>query len=66
MFEENLRMALQASHGNWMIFLERPISLGFLIIAVVFCTYTVISNLRANKKAEFEGKEFHEAEEGEL
>ena len=66
MFEENLRMALQASHGNWMIFIERPISLGFLIVAVVFCTYTVISNLKAKKKAELEGKEFHEPEEGEL
>ena len=66
MFEENLRMALQASHGNWMIFVQRPISLGFLVVAVVFCTYTVISNLRAKKKAELEGKEFHEPEEGEL
>ena len=49
-----------------MILIERPISLGFLIIAVVFCTYTVISNLKAKKKAELEGKEFHEPEEGEL
>ena len=66
MFEENLRMALQASHGDWMIFINRPISCGFLIVAVVFCTYTVISNLKAKKKAELEGKEFHEPEEGEL
>jgi putative tricarboxylic transport membrane protein len=66
MFEENLRMALQASHGNWMIFFTRPISCSFLIIAVVFCTYTVISNLRAKRKAELEGKEYHEPEEGEL
>ena len=66
MFEENLRMALQASHGDWMIFFTRPISCAFLIIAVVFCTYTVISNLRAKHKAELEGKEYHEPEEGEL
>jgi len=26
MFEENLRRALQASHGNWSIFFTRPIS----------------------------------------
>jgi len=66
MFEENLRKALQASHGDWSIFVTRPISCAFLVIAVVFCSYTVISNLRAQRKAELEGKEFHELEEGEL
>ena len=66
MFEENMRMELYASHGSWMIFIERPISLAFLVIAVVFCTYTVITNLRGRDKAEAEGKEYHEAEEGEL
>ena len=63
MFEENLRQALQASHGNWSIFVTRPISCAFLIIAVVFCTLTVRKNLREKKAAQAKGQEFDTSEE---
>ncbi|WP_312280531.1 tripartite tricarboxylate transporter permease [Oscillibacter sp.] len=63
MFEENLRRALQASHGNWSIFLTRPISCVFLIIAVVFCAITVRKNLKEKKMAETKGVSFDTAEE---
>ncbi len=63
MFEENLRRALQASHGSWSIFFTRPISCAFLIIAVVFCTITVRKNLKEKKMAQAKGDSFDTAEE---
>lgn len=63
MFEENLRRALQASHGDWSVFLTRPISCGFLIVAVVFVFFTVRGNLKAKKAAEAKGEVFDTAEE---
>lgn len=63
MFEENLRQALQAGHGSWMIFVQRPICLCFLIAAVVFCTLTVRKNLKEKKAAEAAGQEFDTSEE---
>ena len=63
MFEENLRQALQASHGSWMIFITRPISCAFLIIAVVFCTITVRNNLKEKKAAAAKGEEMDTSEE---
>lgn len=63
MFEENLRQALQASHGSWMVFVTRPISCVFLIIAVVFCTLTVRKNLQEKKAAQTKGLEFDTSEE---
>ena len=63
MFEENLRRALQASHGSWSVFVTRPICCAFLIAAVVFCTWTVRNNLKAKKIAETQGQSFDTAEE---
>ena len=63
MFEDNLRRALQASHGDWSVFFTRPISCGFLIVAVLFCSYTVWANLKAKRAAERAGQEFDTSEE---
>lgn len=63
MFEENLRQALQASHGSWSIFVTRPISCVFLIVAVVFCFFTVRGNLKAKKATEAAGKVVDTSEE---
>lgn len=63
MFEENLRRSLQASHGDWSVFVIRPISCAFLIIAVVFCAYTVRGNLKAKNAAEAKGEVLDTAEE---
>ncbi|WP_165491760.1 tripartite tricarboxylate transporter permease [Egibacter rhizosphaerae] len=38
LLEDNLRRSLQLSQGDWMIFLQRPISLAFLIFTVVAFT----------------------------
>ncbi len=63
MFEENLRQALQASHGNWSIFVTRPICCAFLIIAVIFCFFTVRGNMKAKRAAEAKGEVLDTAEE---
>lgn len=63
MFEENLRQALQASHGSWSIFVTRPISLCFLLVAVISCTLTVRKNLKDKKVAAMAGASFHSEEE---
>ena len=63
MFEENLRQALQAGHGSWMIFVQRPICLFFLIAGAVFCTLTVRKNLKEKKAAEAAGETFDTSEE---
>lgn len=63
MFEENLRRALMASHGDWTTFVTHPISCVFLLVAVVFCTITVRKNLKEKKAAEAKGETFDTAEE---
>lgn len=63
MFEENLRQALQASHGSWSIFVSRPISLCFLLVAVISCTLTVRKNLKDKKAAAMAGGSFNSEEE---
>lgn len=63
MFEQNLRRALQASHGNWMVFLTNPLCCAFLVIAIVFCTYTVRKTIKARKAAEAKGEFFDTSEE---
>lgn len=49
MAEENLRRALMASAGSWMVFLTRPISLAFLVVAVISVVMT-LKKSRENKK----------------
>ena len=63
MFEENLRQALQASHGSWSIFVTRPICCFFLVIAVIFVFFIVRGNLKSKKAAEAKGENFDTAEE---
>lgn len=63
MFEQNLRRALQASHGNWGVFITNPICCGLLILAIVFCTYTVRKTLKEKKAAEARGETFDTSEE---
>lgn len=51
MAEENLRRALMASAGSWMVFLTRPISLTFLVIAVVSVVLTLKKSRQSKKQA---------------
>jgi putative tricarboxylic transport membrane protein len=50
MFEENFRRALSISRGNAMVFLERPISLTFVIFAVVILALTATNFVRQGRE----------------
>lgn len=46
MFEEHLRRTLSISRGDWMIFLDRPISLTFLLITVILVATSIFFKSR--------------------
>lgn len=49
MIENNLRRALTTSNGDFMIFIEKPVSLIFLIIAVLWITVPLILKMKGKK-----------------
>lgn len=49
MIENNMRRALTASNGDFSIFLTKPISLAFLIIAVLWLVVPVLLKMRGKK-----------------
>lgn len=49
MTEENMRQALMQTGGNWSIFVTRPISLIFLIVAVLSVAMTIRKQLAKRK-----------------
>ncbi|MFG0213848.1 tripartite tricarboxylate transporter permease [Brevibacillus porteri] len=49
MIENNLRRALTTSNGDFSIFIEKPVSLVFLIIAVLWITVPLIMKMRGKK-----------------
>lgn len=51
MMEENLRRSMMLSRGDIAIFLERPISLGMLILAVVLLVLAAVPAVRARRAA---------------
>jgi putative tricarboxylic transport membrane protein len=53
MMEENLRRALLLSRGSPRIFLERPISAAFLILAAVLLILMVLPKLRRKREETF-------------
>lgn len=52
MTEVNLRRALMASDGNWSVFVTRPISLAFLLVALVSVIMTLRKSSAALKEEE--------------
>jgi putative tricarboxylic transport membrane protein len=57
MIEENLRRALLISHGDPRVFMERPISLSFLILSLVLLVMLVAPAVRKTREQAFqEGK----------
>jgi putative tricarboxylic transport membrane protein len=46
--EENLKRSLVMSNGSWLIFLKRPISLVFIIVAIVFTAFSIRKNRQIN------------------
>jgi putative tricarboxylic transport membrane protein len=49
MIENNLRRALTTSNGDFSIFIEKPVSLVFLIIAVLWISVPLIMKMRGKK-----------------
>jgi TctA family transporter len=51
MIEENFRRALLISHGNMSIFVDRPISCGFLIASLLLVVMVTLSAQRNRRRA---------------
>ncbi len=49
--ESNFRRSLTVSGGDWMIFIENPISLVLIIIAVLSVAYSIYANYFKGKKS---------------
>ena len=59
--ELNLRRGLMLSRGSFMPFLIRPISLGFLAVAVIVVLFALINNLIALNRKVTDGRGFGQA-----
>lgn len=46
MAEQNLNRALLISHGDWSVFLTRPISLSFILVTLASIVYSVVTTYR--------------------
>ena len=65
MTEENMRQALMQTGGSWSIFVTRPISLIFLLIAVASVGMTIRKQVLKAKAAKATGAKVEEEEEDE-
>ncbi len=54
LIEDNLRRAMIISGGDPMIFLNRPISLGLLVAAVVLLVMVALPNIRSKREEAFQ------------
>jgi TctA family transporter len=54
LMEENFRRAMYISRGDPMVFLERPISAGLLVLAVVLLIVLVLPTIRAKREEVFQ------------
>jgi TctA family transporter len=54
LMEENLRRAMRISSGDPMIFLQRPISLGLLIAALLLCLLVALPAIRSKREEAFQ------------
>ena len=54
LMEENLRRAMRISSGDPMIFLNRPISLGLLIAALLLCLLVALPAIRSKREEAFQ------------
>jgi len=53
MLEENFRRAMVLSDGDWSIFVQRPISLGFLLLAAALLLAVALPNIRRTREQAF-------------
>ena len=54
LMEENLRRAMRISSGDPMIFINRPISLGLLVAAVLLCMLVALPAIRSKREEAFQ------------
>jgi TctA family transporter len=54
LMEDNLRRAMRISAGDPMIFVNRPISLGLLVAALVLLAMVTLPNIRAKREKAFQ------------
>lgn len=52
--EEQLRRALLLSNGSWSVFIERPISLGFLLVGIALLLMIALPTLRKTRAVAFQ------------
>jgi TctA family transporter len=53
MLEENFRRAMVLSGGDWSVFVRRPISLGFLLLAAGLLLAITLPNIRRSREEAF-------------
>jgi len=53
MLEENFRRAMVLSGGDWSVFVRRPISLGFLVLAALLLIAVALPNIRRRREEAF-------------
>jgi putative tricarboxylic transport membrane protein len=53
MLEENFRRTMVLSDGNWSVFVQRPISLGFLSLAAALLVAVALPNIRRRREEAF-------------
>ena len=54
--ESNLNRALIVTRNDWTVLFTRPLSLGFLLLSVLFIGLTIRTNIKDKKKEEAQGK----------
>jgi TctA family transporter len=54
LMEDNLRRAMRISSGDPMIFLNRPISLGLLIAALILLVIVALPTIRSKREEAFQ------------
>jgi putative tricarboxylic transport membrane protein len=53
--EEKLRQALVISRGSFMTFVDRPLSAGLLLVALVLVVIAVLPSIRKSREEVFQG-----------
>jgi TctA family transporter len=53
MMEENFRRAMVLSEGHWSVFIQRPISLGFIVLAAGLLIAVTLPKIRAQREEAF-------------
>ena len=54
MMEEELRRSVNTARGNWLVFLNRPLSLSLLIVAGILLLMIVAPNIRKKREEAFQ------------